>query len=410
MTFGFSGGSGSTGADTTLYVDGTAVRTCRANSNCYCYSYCLSSNGCYQNTRCVCSNGPISSSCSATVQLSQGRHSYQVTWPYTALVRAPCSRSCGTVPATGSVSGSFSVGPPPVVCNGNGICDGTETQSICPAECGTCSSDGICALNEPLTCSDCGAGKCDKDSICEAGEAGKCPSDCPGNFSLTVSPSVGVANRGDLKDVNVSVNLTSGYGYPVLLSAAGTPNGTTSTFTPASCTPNCYSNMTVNTSSSTPIGSSIITVSGTSGSITRSGTYNLTVLPSTGLLACGNLACDYPETQSSCASDCSTTTSIPSPVTPGEVVAVSVEFYDFRYLADGNVKINLNLDGTTVWSAANGCSFGGVKLGPSSTGGATAWPSGTTSENGHFKIVTLCTIPSSLSAGSHTLVATPTIY
>jgi hypothetical protein len=97
-------------------------------------------------------------------------------------------------------------------------------------------------------------------------------------------------------------------------------------------------------------------------------------------------------------------------VTPGEIVAVSVEFRDFRYIAGDNVKINLNLDGTTAWSAANGCSFGGVKLGLSSAGGATAWPSGTISQDGYFKILTMCTIPSGLSAGSHTLVATPTIY
>jgi hypothetical protein len=49
-------------------------------------------------------------------------------------------------------------------------------------------------------------------------------------------------------------------------------------------------------------------------------------------------------------------------------------------------------------------------MGPSSGGGAIQWPSGTISENGHFKITALCTIPNSIISGSHTLFATPTIF
>jgi hypothetical protein len=101
---------------------------------------------------------------------------------------------------------------------------------------------------------------------------------------------------------------------------------------------------------------------------------------------------------------------MPSSVSPGEVVSVSVEFRDFRYLANGKVKIDLSIDGTTTWNVTNGCSIGGIKMGPSSGGGAIQWPSGTISENGHFKITALCTIPNSISSGSHTLFATPTIF
>jgi hypothetical protein len=169
--------------------------------------------------------------------------------------------------------------------------------------------------------------------------------------------------------------------------------------------------MTVVTTALTPVASTLITVKATSGSIVKSTTYNLTVLPSSGIATCGNSVCESPETQSSCASDCFTTANMPSPVSPGQIVTIIIEFRDFRYLANGKVSLDLRFDSISgvAWNAANGCSIGGVKLGPTSGGGVIAWPSGTTSENGHFKITALCTIPSSISSGAHTLFATPII-
>jgi len=231
----------------------------------------------------------------------------------------------------------------------------------------------------------------------------------PFDFNVSLGTTSGIANRGDVKNSNVSVSLVTGSGS-TSLSASSVPTGTVVSFSPTSCSPNCYSNMTINTSATTPLGSSIISVTGTSGALVRSNTYNLTVLPSSGIATCGNLACDYPETQVSCPSDCFTNTSMPSPVTPGEIVSISAEFHDFRYLANEKVRIDLKIDGTTPWTPSNGCIIGGVKMGPSSTGGATAWPSGTTSQDGYFKVTALCTMPAALSAGAHTLSATPTIF
>lgn len=295
-------------------------------------------------------------------------------------------------------------------CNNNGACNSGETASNCPADCdASCTSDGLCGVKEPLTCSDCSA--CDKDGICEAGEAGVCPVDCPASFALALDPDRVVAEKGDSKTVNATLTLSSGATSPVALSISGVPAGTTSALSQASCSPSCYSNLTVNTSSSTPEGSHNITVTGVSGLVTKAAYYNLTVLPSGVPATCGApTTCDPGETQSNCAADCFTTATMPSPVTPGEIVSITVEFEDFRYLANGKVKIDLSIDGTTTWNSANGCNIGGMKMGPTNANGATAWPSGTTSEDGHFEVTALCTVPSSIGAGAHTLFATPTIY
>ena len=302
----------------------------------------------------------------------------------------------------------------PISCNNDGICNGQENSNWCPAECSaSCSNNGVCEANEALTCSDC-AGVCDKDGVCEAGEGGGvCPSDCPFEFSTSIDPSEGIANKGDTKDINVTITLTSGTPESVDLSASSLPSGTTASFTPVSCTPECYSNGTLTTTASTPEGVHSISIDGTNDGNTESATYDLTVLSDDVSATCGAVSptCDYPETQSTCPSDCETTANIPSPVSPGDVVTVTVEFYDSRYQEDGKVKIDMvvNPEGT-IWDSNNGCFFGGVKMGSVASGNTIAWPPGTTSEDGHFRISTTCTLPSSISAGSHTLVATPTIF
>jgi len=339
--------------------------------------------------------------------------------------RAPSTFECGCVCGTGScqdgnphtlnsctstcssISCSQWRYTRPPTCIGEQRCSAytsTCSSTSCPANTADVNNnpaDG-CEVNLLTNPSNCGS----VGNVCASGT---CNSGTCNDFNVSLDPTKGLANRGDVKNSNVSLSVVAGTSS-VSLSASGVPAGTAVSFSPTSCSPNCYSNMTVNTSATTPLGSSIISVTGTSGSLVRSKTYNLTVLPSSGIASCGNLVCNYPETQVSCASDCNTTATLPSPVTPGEIVTISVEFWDFRYLAGGKVRVDLSIDGATVWNAANGCSIGGVKLGPTSGSGTTAWPSGTVSEDGHFKVTALCTVPSSISAGAHTLSATPTIF
>ena len=291
-------------------------------------------------------------------------------------------------------------------CNSNGICESGESSVSCSSDCdATCTDNGVCEIRESLACADCGS--CNKDGICDAGEtAGVCPADCS-DFNITIDPVDGVANIDDVKDVNVS--LTSTTTVPVSLSAEGLPLDTVATFSPTSCGGDCYSNASIDTSNTTPTGTHSITIRGTLGSLEKTQTYSLEIIPD----SCNsNSVCEYPETQSSCSNDCNTTALIPSPVSPGDPVTVTVEFYDFRYEEDDKVKIDMiiNPEGT-AWVPSNGCFFGGKKMGAvADSDGTIAWPAGTTSEDGHLRISTTCTLPSSISAGSHTLIATPTIF
>lgn len=307
-----------------------------------------------------------------------------------------------------------------------------------PVECGCTCSTATCQDGNPLTTntcagsycssSSCSSGTADKDNNpsngCEVNlltdpnncgtvnnvcSSGLCVSGTCSDFSLSIDPTAGSANKGDSKSINATVTQITG-SPTVTFSATGLPTGASASFSPTSCAPNCYSNATITTSASTPTGSHSVSVRATTGSLVKTSTYTLTVLQDAPIATCGNSVCESPETQTTCSSDCVTNTTIPSPVSPSDTVTIGVEFYDFRYAAGGKVKIDLSIDGTTAWNPTNGCFFGGQKLAATAGNGAIAWPVGTVSESGHFKIVTTCTLPSTISAGAHTLIATPTIY
>jgi serine protease AprX len=64
----------------------------------------------------------------------------------------------------------------------------------------------------------------------------------------------------------------------VLMSVSGLPGGATGTFNPASITVSGSSTLVVNTTASTPLGNYELTITGTSGTITRSTKVNLVVV------------------------------------------------------------------------------------------------------------------------------------
>lgn len=102
-----------------------------------------------------------------------------------------------------------------------------------------------------------------------------------GDFLLTTAnPSIAIPrNRTGTK--NITVTSYGAFDAPVTLSLAGLPSGATGTFSPNPATPppegSIVSKLTLHASSSTPLGTYTITVTGTSSTFVRSMTFKLIV-------------------------------------------------------------------------------------------------------------------------------------
>src|SRR3989344_1719248 len=108
-------------------------------------------------------------------------------------------------------------------------------------------------------------------------------------FSASAAFSVALSNSGNITvgqgssgATNITVSLLSGITGPVTFSVSGLPLGATSSFSPPSCNPTCSTVITISTLASTPIGTSIITVTATGGDLPKTTTFSLIVdAPST---------------------------------------------------------------------------------------------------------------------------------
>jgi hypothetical protein len=75
----------------------------------------------------------------------------------------------------------------------------------------------------------------------------------------------------------VSSTLMSGSAQLITFSVTGLPTGTTASFSPTSCSPTCSATLTINTTVSTPAGSSTVVVTATGSGVTKTTTFTLTV-------------------------------------------------------------------------------------------------------------------------------------
>ena len=101
------------------------------------------------------------------------------------------------------------------------------------------------------------------------------------DFTISASPPTGSVPPGGSTTYTVSVGALNGFNSSVNLSASGLPMGATASFSPASISPGTSSTLTVNTTSSTPVGSATLTITGISGSLTHTATvmFNVTGSP-----------------------------------------------------------------------------------------------------------------------------------
>ncbi len=100
-------------------------------------------------------------------------------------------------------------------------------------------------------------------------------------LTLQISPASASVARGQSAGYTVSVTSTGGFTGTVTLSASGLPSGATASFGPASVTlasgATATSALSVATTSSTPVGSYTVTVTGSSGKTSGSVAAGLTV-------------------------------------------------------------------------------------------------------------------------------------
>ncbi len=103
----------------------------------------------------------------------------------------------------------------------------------------------------------------------------------PFGFSLSSSPASANVVKGDSVTSTISVSLTQGTPQTVALSQTGCPPSATCSFYPSSGSPSFSSILTVATTSSTPVGSYTIIVTGSGGGTSQT-SYAITVTPSLG--------------------------------------------------------------------------------------------------------------------------------
>jgi hypothetical protein len=95
------------------------------------------------------------------------------------------------------------------------------------------------------------------------------------DFAVSATPASQTVSQGGSTTYTVNVTPTGGFTGNVTLSASGLPAGASATLSPNPTTG--ASTMTVQTSASTPSGSSVVTIAGASGAVTRTTTVTLVV-------------------------------------------------------------------------------------------------------------------------------------
>ena len=96
------------------------------------------------------------------------------------------------------------------------------------------------------------------------------------NFNLSNNGSRTVIQGSNVTNI-INATLISGATQAVSFLAYGLPPGTTASFIPTSCNPTCSTILNLTTSASTPVGTYTIYVNGTSGGLTNTTSFTLTV-------------------------------------------------------------------------------------------------------------------------------------
>jgi hypothetical protein len=113
------------------------------------------------------------------------------------------------------------------------------------------------------------------------------------DFSLSATPASQTVLPGGSASYTATVTAGNGFSGTVSFGVTGLPSGATASFNPASVSTSGSTALTVATSASTPVGSYPLTITGTSGSLTRtsqvtlvvSGSFSVSVTPVSATIA-----------------------------------------------------------------------------------------------------------------------------
>lgn len=100
----------------------------------------------------------------------------------------------------------------------------------------------------------------------------------PFSFSLSASPASLSVQRGLAASATIGATLVSGSAQAVTFSAAGLPAGVSAAFSPASCTVNCTTTLTLATTALAPTGTLAVTVNASGGGASASAGVSLTIV------------------------------------------------------------------------------------------------------------------------------------
>jgi uncharacterized membrane protein len=97
------------------------------------------------------------------------------------------------------------------------------------------------------------------------------------DFALAATPGTVVVKRGKSGSYNVTVTPSGGFNETVSLSHSTLPASVTASFSPASLNGGGTSALTIATTAQTPKGTFTVTITATSGSLSRSTTVTLKI-------------------------------------------------------------------------------------------------------------------------------------
>jgi hypothetical protein len=165
------------------------------------------------------------------------------------------------------------------------------------------------------------------------------------NFMLSASPVRTSVAPGGAKSFTINVSALNGFAGNVSLSVSGLPTGASASFSPASVTGSGSATLSVTTTASTPIGTSTLTIAGTSGSLSNATTATLVITSAPATSISNDVI-----TSTDAGSASSIVTTAPFSTAPGNELLLA--FVATDYVSGANTTVTSVSGGGLTWTLA----------------------------------------------------------